>query len=120
MSKVKGPLFSFEARGTFGKTITYQNRPSGSACIRKSNPKDVKTSGEQRSRIISQLGRSKWRFLTASQKEAWEDEVKGKSRAGYHEFISQWLSRYLNDLIPFILPEKSLFWPQRIIIASKF
>jgi len=115
MAKVKCPLFSFGATGVFGKIISYQKRPSGYACIEKSNPRDKKSDGEQRSRIINQLGKSKWKHLTQSQKNMWEDKAKDNNRGGYHEFISQWIRRYLSNKIPFVTPDEKLFYPQRIV-----
>src|SRR3990167_4561487 len=117
MAKLIGPCLSLSASGSINKTISFQKRPSGFCGLKKTVPFDPKTINMQRSRVISQLGRSKWKQLSVEQQQDWHDSAQGLPRAGYHLFISQWLSRYLNSLIPFITPDQLLFWPQRIIIG---
>ena len=119
MAIVKAPLFSFGATGSIFHTLAYQKRHKKYCCIKKITPKDKKTVNEQKVRIGNQLGKSKWRLLSAVQKFSWESMVHKKPRGGYHEFISQWLNRYLNNKIPYITPNEDLFWPQKLIIASK-
>jgi len=75
MSKVEGPLFSLEASKTFGKTITFQRRPSGHSAFLRTVPYDPHSPGQYAMRVYMGQARSSWTNLSADYKLAWNDFV---------------------------------------------
>jgi hypothetical protein len=63
MPKVTGPLFSLSARKTFGKTLTFQTRPSGTAVFIRKSPHDTKTANQIKHRDIIAQAVAKWQYL---------------------------------------------------------
>lgn len=80
MTKVIGPLLSFEARGNVAKILSFQRRPSGAACIRYSKPgsrsRFTPSAGQQTIRTDYREAVAAWQTLTPTEKEAWNLCVK--------------------------------------------
>jgi hypothetical protein len=76
MAKLVGPLFSLEARRTLNKTITYQNRPSGTAAYKHTVPHDTKTATQLAHRAFVTQAVQAWQSLTALEKAQWNIFVK--------------------------------------------
>jgi len=76
MPKTTGPLFSLVAHKTFGKTLTFQRRPSGVSVFIRKTPYDPKAPYQLSHRDIIAEAVSKWQSLTEEQKQDWEDFVK--------------------------------------------
>jgi len=82
MSKVFGPLFGVDAKGTFAKALTFQGRPNGTAVIKP--PRASKKSLEnpslaqsvQRATIARLI--AQWQAMTVAEKEIWNLAAKGE------------------------------------------
>jgi hypothetical protein len=75
MAKVKGPLFSLEAHGQFGKTIIYQGSPSGTRVFCHFVPYDPKSAGQLAIREYIRKGVYYWQHMSAPYKAEWNDFV---------------------------------------------
>lgn len=93
MPKLNGPLFSLEAKGTTKKTISYQNRPSGSAVTKYSKPGTKNPFNpsykQQNQRTIMALLIAQWQSMTDLEKLNWENAALiARTRAGgYAHFL---------------------------------
>ena len=82
MPKTTGPLISLDARGKFGKKLTFQERPSGSVVYPFSKPgfrvkKNKEASASQQIiRGYVKEAVEKWHQLTAAERKQWNDWVK--------------------------------------------
>jgi len=75
MAKVLGPLMSLDARGTLGRTLTYQGRRSGTAVFIPKTPYDPKTTAQLGIREYIQLGIYYWHTLPAAYITAWNEFI---------------------------------------------
>jgi len=93
MVKIIGPGLSLSAKGSIGKTLTFQKRPSGHAIYPYSKPgsrEPFESSPKQKDqRGIIGLITARWQCMTPAQKQVWEDEAKtiGFQGSGYHLFL---------------------------------
>jgi len=76
MAKLQGPLFSLTAKGTLGKTITYQGRPSGTAAFLRTIPYDQKTVTQRNIREYVSRGVFYWQNLGLPYQTLWNKFVK--------------------------------------------
>ena len=76
MAKVKGPLMSLDARGTFGKTLTFQGRPSGTAVFLPKTPYDPHSLTQLSIREYIRLGVSYWHGLSVDYIADWNNFVE--------------------------------------------
>lgn len=76
MAMVKGPLFSLQASGTFGRTITFQKRPSGTAVFIPKSPYDPKSINQLAHRDYIQRGIYYFHKLSPAYIQSWKDFVK--------------------------------------------
>ncbi len=75
MAKVQGPLFSLSARGTLGRTITFQGRPAGTAVFLPKTPYDPKSFSQLGIREYITSGIYYWHQLTPGYIQMWRDFV---------------------------------------------
>ena len=95
MAKTFGPLFSVDAKGTFAKSATFQNRPKGTAIIKpprasvKSLQEPSLSKCNQRS--IMAILVAHWQTMPQSERDTWNANAKlsGRQIAGYHYFIQE-------------------------------
>jgi len=71
MVKLRGPLFSFDAHGSFGPRLTYSRRKSGSQVRFQRAQADKITTDRETERGYFQDGATAWQTLTDVQKAAW-------------------------------------------------
>ena len=71
MAKVQGPLFSLNARGTFGGTLTYQGRAGTTAVFLPKTPYDPKSNPQMAHREYIKMGVSYWHGLPTPYKALW-------------------------------------------------
>jgi len=85
MVRVKGPLFSLDAKGTIAKAITFMGSYGGSRVIKRPLHRDMKSGGQlsQREKFLSCCG--DWRELTNEQKAAW---ALGGAKTAFNHFMS--------------------------------
>jgi len=75
MAIVKGPLLSLSASGTFGKTLVYQGRKSGTAVFLPKTPYDPKSSAQLGVRQYVSLGIYYWHQLSPANIASWNNYV---------------------------------------------
>ena len=75
MANVKGPLLSLKAAGTFGKTITYQGRPSGTSAYLRTTSYDSKADGQVISRDYFLAGTAYWGTIGLPYQTQWNEFV---------------------------------------------
>lgn len=71
MAKLKGPLFSNTARGSFGPRLTYSNRRTGQQARYQKENTDYETTPQIQQRSYFQIAVSWWNKLIQAEKEAW-------------------------------------------------
>jgi len=89
MPKLRGPLFSLEARKQLGKGLTYQRRPGGASVYGYQTPKVPLTTAQHTQRDKIMWCVLSWRMLSDAAKAEWEAKAKGQGQSGYSYFVSQ-------------------------------
>ena len=81
MAKVKGPLFSVTAWGTFGKIVVFQRRRGTATAYAKAEPKIPLTESQlaQRASVASAV--SSWKALPGASKAWWTVRADNLSQA---------------------------------------
>ena len=91
MAKVQSPLFSVDASGNIGKTITYSKAFGSNIC--KVTPKSrVPASAKQKViRGYYSDGITEWENLTPAQKEVYNNRAIGYALTGFNIFIGEYI-----------------------------
>jgi len=76
MVRMKGPLFSLKASKSIGKILTYQGRPTGTACYKKPTPTDPKTASQLLMRQYMGDARTAWKALSQADRDAWNNFIE--------------------------------------------
>lgn len=93
MAKVKGPLFSMDARGQIGKALVYAGW-KGIAYVREwFIPQNPKSTLQVKIREIFAMGVERWQIIGSTPQEGWETgaERKGKTQSGFNYFMSEYV-----------------------------
>jgi len=78
MAKLKGPLMSLDAGGSFGPVLTFSSRRSGSQVRHQRAQVDYENAARKTVRDAYRLGMELWGYLPAEEKAYWtEVERKG-------------------------------------------
>lgn len=91
MARVRGPLFSVSAAGTFAQTIVFRQKNSGSIAGRRPiyTPPPTNTQLSHLQKVAYM--RQGWRALAANQKMAWKiSATNHQIYSGYHWYWRQW------------------------------
>lgn len=75
MANVKGPLLSLKAAGTFGKTITYQGRPSGTAAYLRTTSYDKRSDDQATTRDYFLSAATYWGKIGLPYQTQWNSFV---------------------------------------------
>jgi hypothetical protein len=91
LTEPHGPLFSFNARGSVGKLLSFRRR--GSKTIAESIPihTDSRTSAQLAHRTMFQMCVDLWHTLTKAEQAAWESAARRCKMTGYAYYMSQCL-----------------------------
>jgi len=73
MAKLKGPLFSLEAVGTFGDILTFSKRKSGQQVRYQQKQSDANTEAQNTIRDYFKLGVELWNSLPTEEKSYWTE-----------------------------------------------
>ena len=93
MPKGFGPGLFLDSRGSIGKTITFQGRPSGPAAIKYSKPgsrqKFVESPAQRHQRTLTALFVFQWQTMTTAEKLVYENLANstGQALTGYSYFL---------------------------------
>lgn len=71
MAQVRGPLFSLNAAGTFGGTLTFQGRAGTTAVFLPKSPYDPKSTAQLAHREYIKQGIGYWKGLPAPYRALW-------------------------------------------------
>jgi len=88
MAKVKGGLFSLEAKGTLKKTLVYQGSQSGGKVNLYKKKVDKQTERQLLVRTLFDEARQRWNASTMAIKTFWNQKAKHKNKTGYDLFLS--------------------------------
>jgi len=96
MAKTKGGLFSIEARGTLGKSVTFQGGKSGQM-VRKVIRQTVTHSAAQLyQRGLYKNACTMWGTLDQEAKDTWNAAAAGVRATGFNLYIQDYINNILN------------------------
>jgi len=75
MAKISGPLFSIEARGSFGPRLTFSKRQSGQQVRFQKAQADTITTSRTLQRDFFTDARVAWGSLTVEQQQDWNNFI---------------------------------------------
>lgn len=101
MTRVIGPCFGLDARGTLGKSMTYSIRRGVNYVRARVDPANPKSAAQQQIRAAFSDGTSKWRFgyIVADDKEWWNYYAAGTAESGYNRFMRYYLRNNYDNTI---------------------
>ena len=87
MSKVTGPLFSLDAKGTLKKAIVFQGTIASGKVNKYRKQKDAETVRQLLVRTLFGEARGRWNALDSAGKEVWNKKAEGLNKIGYGLFV---------------------------------
>ena len=99
MSKVRGPLGSISASGTFGKSFIYQNWKGIPRVKRYKKPKQPNNAAQLDKRSIMSRAIIRWQGLSDELKKLW-GEYNYKAMSGYNYFLSEYIHWTCQNYVP--------------------
>jgi hypothetical protein len=87
MSKVTGPLLSFNARGQLGQTVTFRNWRGIKVAAQYAIPGNPNTLAQQETRSIFRTLNGIWRFMPEAARAPWNAFAAGRQFTGFNHFI---------------------------------
>lgn len=94
MAKVRGPLYSIDARGAVASSMVYGGWKGIKWCRGWVLPQNPKTVLQVKVREIMAEGVLRWQGFAAGRKTGWEtgSERTGKAQSGFNYFMSNYIS----------------------------
>lgn len=86
MAKTSGPLLSFDARASIGKTVVYSNWKGIPYARRWVQPANPNTADQQAVRGVFKWLMAVWSYMPASAQEAWNAYAAGQPMTGRNAF----------------------------------
>lgn len=102
MAKLRGPLFSMDARGQIGKALVYGGW-KGIAWVREYFvPENPQSQAQTKVRDIFTLGVLRWQNIGTPAQEGWDEgaERKGKIQSGFNYFMAEYVTAMLDGDTP--------------------
>ena len=93
MAQAKGPLFSIEASGSIGKTLTFGKNRSRNTIRKTVKPVNHPTLAQHWNRGRISLLNVMWHLATAAQKLTWKDLADANEYSTYNAFLAYNLNR---------------------------
>ena len=87
MSKVLGPLFSLDARGTIKKTLVFQGAGASGKVNQYKKQKDAETERQLLVRTLFDEARQRWNAASSETKAFWNAKAKFRKKTGYDLFL---------------------------------
>lgn len=96
MAKLKGPLFSIDARGKLGNSLVFSSNKGIKRASRHYEPTNPRTLIQQDNRSIFSYAISSWQSLTEGQKEDYNQSAANLKlkMSGYNYYIQTYLAAY--------------------------
>lgn len=104
MPKVKGPLFSLKASGTYQGLIVYVDR-SNAQCVRAPAAKPTRQSTAQalhRANVAAMA--ATWKAIGPAARAAWNAAAPGNATSGRAYFWAQWFAQSSDPAHPPAIP----------------
>lgn len=98
MARVKGPLFSLEASGTIGKTVTYSQWKGRNYVRRHTIPLNPQTAPQVNVRTAMTMLVAKWQELLQANKDAWNAFGKLFNVSGFNSFTKRGMIAYIDQI----------------------
>lgn len=102
MAKAKAPLFSFQARGSVGKVLTFRESARQHVVSTLTDHPDARSAAQLAQRVRYFHAKTYWHVLTAAEKAALLTAARPDNMTGYNRLLRQYLKNEL-DL--------ELWWP---------
>lgn len=102
MAKVKGGLFSLEAKGSIGNALNYQMPPGGGIVRLKSKSGGQPSAAQLARRAAYKSLVASWQALTQTQKQVYKDSAKNMGITGWNLYLKQNLGA--------TIPPASIVW----------
>lgn len=108
MSKLEGPMFSIDARGSVCKTITYLRRAQINYCRGATFFYPKKTDIVTRTNSIWEGGVTTWQIFTSPRKKEWNDYAKAHypTWSGFNCFMHFWMTETKKQKTPPLRPSE--------------
>ena len=104
MPKVKGPLFSLEASGTYGGALTFHQSATGAQVRKKPAPAGPPTLAQELHRArVSEMSTS-WRAQTTITRQAWNDAAAPLGKLGRAYWWQEWFTQNATATSPPSIP----------------
>lgn len=94
MVRTRGPLFSADASGTFGKVLNFSTNKGVSYARRVPQPPDLKTPPQLSSRAITAFLSQQWKLLSKDDKRTWKAYSKPTKGSPYNAYLAHNLHRW--------------------------
>ncbi len=102
MAKAKAPLFSFQARGSVGKVLTFRESARQHVVSTLTDHPDARSAAQLAQRVRYFHAKTYWHVLTAEEKAALLTAARPDNMTGYNLLLRQ----YLQDAL-----DIALWWP---------
>lgn len=97
MAQVNGPLFSIDAKGSVGKSLTF-SKWKGRAVVKvHSEPANPSSLAQERARAAIRILNQIWQELTANEKAQWESPALANAVTPFNAFNSENLTQRTLD-----------------------
>lgn len=87
MSKVLGPLFSLDAKGTLKKTIVFQGAIASNKVNKYKKQRDAETERQLLVRTLFDEARQRWNAADSATKAFWNGKARFRNKTGYDLFL---------------------------------
>ena len=96
MVKMQGPLYSTDASGSVGKTVTLLHAKNRAIMKRHARPNNPRTDRQTPIRAAVKFLSQNWRNLTPAEKATWGPHADLKGTAPYHAYVGKNMKRWAN------------------------
>lgn len=102
MAKVRGPLYSIDARGVIADAMVFGGWKGIKWVRQQFIPQNPKTVDQVAQRLIFSQAITSWHDLTDEEKADWQTaiEAKGYTMSGFNFFVSEYINSMRNGETP--------------------
>lgn len=105
MAKLRGPLFSFGASGTFAKMLNFQPRSTGHIVRMKPSKAQQATYPQAICRANFKQAAEAWRALDDETRALWYNYAEHRARPPFAAFWLEWHAQHSTPALLPYLPE---------------
>lgn len=100
MARVTGPLFSIDASGTVGKTITFTKWKGRNVVRQRVIPMNPKSALQTGTRAMFQYLTRVWAAIDGTAQATWDELAAGKAVSAFNAFVGENLQRWQMNKAP--------------------